>query len=292
MQLKDTLNLPQTEFPMRGNLTVREPARLAHWEKIGLYAQNPGNGTPSCRAFILHDGPPFTNGDVHIGTALNKLLKDIVLRHKTMRGHRTPYVPGWDCHGLPIEHKVSKELREQKKTLTPAELRAECAAFSARFIESSARNSSASASSPTGRTNTKPWPPPTKPPSCAPSPSSSNTASFTAAKNPSTGPSPAKPPSPRPKSNTRTTSARRDLRQISRARGAKRQKFGLPTDKPLSIVIWTTTPWTLPANLAIAVHPNVAYRVLQTDGRISTRRGTAGGIGNQGNVAFRPPWAA
>ena len=100
--LKDTLNLPKTDFPMRANLVGREPQRVSHWEKLDLYSRIQARnaaGTP----FVLHDGPPFTNGDVHIGTALNKTLKDITLRYRSMRGHRTPYVPGWDCHGLPIE---------------------------------------------------------------------------------------------------------------------------------------------------------------------------------------------
>ena len=132
--LKDTLLLPKTDFPMRAGLVQREPSRLAHWEKLGLYARIQQNraGAP---AFVLHDGPPFTNGDVHIGTALNKTLKDIVNRYKSLRGYRTPYVPGWDCHGLPIEQKVSREIQEQKLTLTTAELRARCDAFSEIWIE-------------------------------------------------------------------------------------------------------------------------------------------------------------
>src|SRR5450759_1799077 len=132
-ELKDTLQLPKTDFPMRANLVQREPARLAHWEKIDLYAaiQRQRAAAP---VFVLHDGPPFTNGDVHIGTALNKTLKDITLRYKSMRGFRTPYVPGWDCHGLPIEQKVTRELQEKKLTVTTSELRQQCDAFSERWI--------------------------------------------------------------------------------------------------------------------------------------------------------------
>ena len=131
--LKDTLLLPKTDFPMRANLVQREPARLAHWEQLGLYEriQQQRAGAP---AFVLHDGPPFTNGDVHIGTALNKTLKDIVNRYKSMRGFRTPFVPGWDCHGLPIEQKVSREIKEQNLTLSTAEMRAKCDAFSEVWI--------------------------------------------------------------------------------------------------------------------------------------------------------------
>src|SRR5437879_12558678 len=123
MDYKHTLNLPQTDFPMKADLVTREPERLNQWETSRLYeriqVQRAG-----AEKFVLHDGPPFTNGDVHIGTALNKTLKDIVNRYKTMRGYCVPYVPGWDCHGLPIEQKVSKEVREEKLTLTTAELRA------------------------------------------------------------------------------------------------------------------------------------------------------------------------
>ncbi|HUR59190.1 MAG TPA: class I tRNA ligase family protein, partial [Opitutaceae bacterium] len=132
-ELKDTLQLPKTDFPMRAGLAQREPGRVAHWQKFGLYQaiQRKRAGAP---VFVLHDGPPFTNGDVHIGTALNKVLKDMVNRYKTMRGFRTPYVPGWDCHGLPIEQKVSREIQEKKLTLTTAELRARCDAFSETWI--------------------------------------------------------------------------------------------------------------------------------------------------------------
>ena len=123
---KDTLNLPNTKFPMRGDLVKREPARIEHWKKSDLYGriQKKNAGRPK---FVLHDGPPFTNGDVHIGTALNKILKDVILRYKSLKGFATPYVPGWDCHGLPIEHKVVKMLREQKRDVDTAQLREECA---------------------------------------------------------------------------------------------------------------------------------------------------------------------
>ena len=134
MELKDTLNLPVTNFPMRANLVEREPNRIQHWVDIDLYHKIQEKNKSGAK-FILHDGPPFTNGDVHIGTALNKILKDIILRYKSMCGFSTPYVPGWDCHGLPIEHKVAKEIKENKRELTIAELRSECANFSKSFIE-------------------------------------------------------------------------------------------------------------------------------------------------------------
>ncbi|MDR2420149.1 MAG: isoleucine--tRNA ligase [Puniceicoccales bacterium] len=117
---------------MRANLVEQEPERIARWEQMHLYEKIQEKNQQGA-FFILHDGPPFTNGDVHIGTALNKILKDIILRYKSMRGFRTPYVPGWDCHGLPIEHKVAKQLREEKSSLSVPELRRACAEFSKKF---------------------------------------------------------------------------------------------------------------------------------------------------------------
>ncbi|MEO0055865.1 MAG: hypothetical protein RLZZ50_1812, partial [Verrucomicrobiota bacterium] len=131
--LKHTLSLPKTDFPMRGDLPKREPLRLAAWEKLKLY-ESIQQKRAGQTAFVLHDGPPFTNGDVHIGTALNKSLKDITLRYKSLRGFRTPYVPGWDCHGLPIEQKVAKEIQASGQQLSTAELRARCDAFAESWI--------------------------------------------------------------------------------------------------------------------------------------------------------------
>ena len=132
IKLKDTLNLPKTNFPMQAQLVKREPERLKHWEESHLYELIQKKNEKNQR-FVLHDGPPFTNGDVHIGTALNKILKDIILRYKSMQGFSTPYIPGWDCHGLPIEHKVSKEQPELLKN--PIELRKVCDQFSEAFIK-------------------------------------------------------------------------------------------------------------------------------------------------------------
>ena len=116
MDYKATLNLPRTDFPMKANLPQREPEWLARWEQERLYEriQEAGQGRPR---YILHDGPPYANGRIHIGHALNKILKDIIVKSKTMSGYQAPYVPGWDCHGLPIEHQVMKDLGEKKKDL-------------------------------------------------------------------------------------------------------------------------------------------------------------------------------
>src|SRR5881392_3993698 len=106
---KVTLNLPRTDFPMKANLATREPDILKRWETMDLYTRQRAarRGKPK---YILHDGPPYANGDIHIGHALNKILKDIIVKSKTLGGFDAPYVPGWDCHGLPIEHAVEKKI--------------------------------------------------------------------------------------------------------------------------------------------------------------------------------------
>ncbi len=136
MDYKNTLNLPRTDFPMKADLVAREPERLAQWEKTGLYRKIQAARAQATAKFVLHDGPPFANGDVHIGTALNKILKDIIVKYKTLRGFNAPYVPGWDCHGLPIEFKVSQEMRKAGDTNTDAvAIRKACEAYARRYID-------------------------------------------------------------------------------------------------------------------------------------------------------------
>jgi isoleucyl-tRNA synthetase len=112
MEYKDTLNLPRTDFAMRADLVTREPERLKKWEAANLYAKIQASRA-TAEKFVLHDGPPFANGDVHVGTALNKILKDIIVKYKTLRGFSAPYIPGWDCHGLPIEFKVAQQMTKE-----------------------------------------------------------------------------------------------------------------------------------------------------------------------------------
>jgi isoleucyl-tRNA synthetase len=260
--LKDTLQLPRTDFPMRAELPRREPARVAHWEKTGLYEaiQHRRGGAP---AFVLHDGPPFTNGDLHLGHTLNRTLKEIVLRYKSMRGFRTPYVPGWDCHGLPIEQKVSRELQEAGQHVTVPELRARCDAFSELWI---------------GRQRTQvqrlgvlaDWKNEYK--TKAPAYEADIVRTFAAfveqglvyrSKKPVYWSIPFE-----------TALAEAEIEYKEHSSIAIWVKFCLPqqeadrigdlvTDKPVYIVIWTTTPWTLPANLAIAVNPDARYVVAE-----------------------------
>ncbi len=133
MEYKDTLNLPNTDFPMRANLPKREPEILQHWQQIDLNRQL-DQTNQSQQSFILHDGPPYANGHLHMGHALNKILKDIIVKSKRMNGFYTPYVPGWDCHGLPIELKVDKKLGKKKREMSKADFRRECREYAKEWI--------------------------------------------------------------------------------------------------------------------------------------------------------------
>lgn len=149
---KNTVNLPQTEFPMRANAVEREPEIQRFWQENAIYqtliAENPGE------KFILHDGPPYANGTLHMGHALNKILKDIINRYHILRGRKVNYVLGWDCHGLPIELKVLQNIKqEERKQLTPIELRRKAKEFALTTVAEQARGLSAGAS---GVTMTKP----------------------------------------------------------------------------------------------------------------------------------------
>jgi isoleucyl-tRNA synthetase len=133
-ELKATINLPKTAFPMKANLPQNEPKMLERWEQMGIYERirQARKGAPR---YILHDGPPYTSGPIHMGTALNKCLKDFIVKSKTMAGFDAPYVPGWDCHGLPIEIKVDKELGGKKLQMRPIDVRAECRKYAQRFLD-------------------------------------------------------------------------------------------------------------------------------------------------------------
>src|ERR1035437_6330977 len=132
---KNTLNLPRTGFPMKADLVAREPERLKKWQETGLYTKIQA-AHANAEKFVLHDGPPFANGDVHIGTALNKILKDIIVKYQTLRGKSAPYIPGWDCHGLPIEFKVSQDMRKAGDTTADAAtIRKACEAYARKYID-------------------------------------------------------------------------------------------------------------------------------------------------------------
>ncbi len=257
MDYKSTLNLPTTSFPMKANLFKREPEQLKAWEDMGLHdavrRQSKGQ-----KRFILHDGPPYANGHIHIGTALNKILKDIIVRSRQMAGFDAVYVPGWDCHGLPIEHNVDKELGEKKKTLTQAQVRRLCRAYAEKFIDIQREEFK--------RLGVMgDWG----------SPYLTMTYAYEAtiarecgrfAKNGSLFRS----KKPIYWCNTcRTALAEAEIEYQDEASPSIYVKFPMTGDlgaevpalsgKQVSVVIWTTTPWTIPANLAIALHPDFEY---------------------------------
>lgn len=131
---KDTLNLPSTAFPMKANLAQREPARIKQWQAMDLYGKirAAGEGKPK---FILHDGPPYANGDLHVGHAVNKILKDFIIKSRTLSGFDAPYVPGWDCHGLPIELNVEKKVGKPGQKVSASEFRQKCRDYAAGQVD-------------------------------------------------------------------------------------------------------------------------------------------------------------
>src|SRR5438309_9083569 len=133
-ELKDTLNLPKTDFAMKANLPQNEPKRLDFWSKIGIY-QRIREARKDAPKYLLHDGPPYANGEIHLGHALNKCLKDFVVKSRTMAGFDSPYVPGWDCHGLPIEIKVDEKLGRKKLEMAPLEVRKACREYAQKYLD-------------------------------------------------------------------------------------------------------------------------------------------------------------
>lgn len=247
---KDTLNLPKTDFPMRANLVEREPKRLASWDEEKLYhkvqAKRKADGCPK---FVLHDGPPFANGDVHMGTALNKLLKDFILKSRSMSGFETPYIPGWDCHGLPIEFKVVKEA----KGLEPAEIRRRSEAFAREYID--IQRKSFKRLGVLGD-----WENPYL--TLDPKYEADIIRVFATFVERGMVYQSKKPVSW--SYGAQTALAEAEVDYEDKTSPAVFVRFPLLNDTfgaDTSMVIWTTTPWTLPANLAIAVHERFDYVV-------------------------------
>jgi isoleucyl-tRNA synthetase len=261
---KKTLNLPQTTFAMKANLPLNEPKRLEQWREIDLYRliREKSEGRPK---FVLHDGPPYANGRIHIGHALNKIIKDIVVKSKTMSGFDSPYVPGWDCHGLPIESAIEKELGSKKREMSPGDVRRACREFAARYLDiqredfirlgvlgdwfnpymTMSYDYEATIAGALGRfirtgmvyKGLKPvhW--------CTYDQSALAEAEVEYSDHTS------------PSVYVRFRMLDESVKQLD-----------LPIEKPLYAIIWTTTPWTLPANLAIAVKPDFDYDIVEHDG--------------------------
>ena len=245
---KDTLNLPRSDFPMKANLTAREPELLKMWEETRLYEQIL-KSREDRQLFVLHDGPPFANGDVHMGTALNKILKDLVVKSQTMLGKRAPYLPGWDCHGLPIEYKVVKESRD----LSPLEVRKKSEAFARKYVDLQ-------------REQFKrlgvfgDWDNPYL--TMDPKYEAEILRAFAVFVEKNLVYQSMKPVFW--STGAQTALAEAEVEYQERDDTAVYVKFPIATGDlagKASIAIWTTTPWTLPANLAIAVDAKELYVV-------------------------------
>ena len=256
--LKKTLTLPKTKFPMRANLVQREPQRLKFWEKERLYhrIQDKNANGPS---FVLHDGPPFTNGFVHMGTVLNKVLKEIIMRYKSMRGFRAPYVAGWDCHGLPIEHKAMLELRNRGGDLSPREIRQACAKFSGKYLKTQRRQFTRLGILTDWSAEYRTMDPAYEADILRTFASFIDQGAVYRSKKPVYWSIPC-----------RTALAEAEIEYKEHVSPSIWVKFvisdasAIDLKDPITAVIWTTTPWTLPANLALAVHPRLTYSVLRS----------------------------
>ena len=267
---KDTLNLPRTDFPMKANLQTAEPQALARWKAMGLYERirERRAGRPK---FVLHDGPPYANGQIHLGTAMNKILKDLVVKSRTMMGFDAPYVLGYDCHGLPIELKVDRELGPKKRDMSVADFRRACRAYATRFIDVMSvefqrlgvfgdwdhlyltmdfRYQAAIARALGQVRRTRPG-----------------------LQGQEAGPLVHPLPHGAGGSGSRIQRITRRRRSTSSSRWPGAASRNLTARVPelagrdVSVLIWTTTPWTIPSNLAIAFHPEFDYAAYDVDGR-------------------------
>jgi len=275
---KETLNLPKTDFPMRGNLANREPEMLKRWQTMDLYGQLRENAQGNAK-FILHDGPPYANGDIHIGHAVNKVLKDIIVKSKVMSGYDAPYVPGWDCHGLPIELQVEKKKGKAGLKISTAQFRQACRDYAQRQVDGQRKDfvrlgifgdwdnpyltmsyqSEADIIRALGSVinaghlhkGSKPvhW--------CADCGSALAEAEVEYEDKTS------------PAIDVRFT-VLDELALLARCDHTG--DIGHVGEGPVSVVIWTTTPWTLPANQAVALNPELAYVVVQTEGQYGAER--------------------
>jgi len=257
---KDTLNLPRTEFPMKANLVQKESEILNFWKQYNIYQKMLEK--ERSKAYILHDGPPYANGRIHLGHALNKILKDIIVKYKSMKGFYAPYVPGWDCHGLPIEHEVDKKLGSKKKEISILEKRRFCREYASRFLDIQREEFKRlgvfgdweepylTMSSPYEASIVREF------------------GKFVEMGYVYKG---KKPVHWCPVCVTALAEA--EVEYGDKESPSIYVKFRVKDPSRFTVhgsqftvyfVIWTTTPWTLPANMALALHPHLIYRIVKT----------------------------
>ena len=266
MDYRQSLNLPKTDFPMKANLAKREPEILKVWEEKGIYHQlsQRAKGRPK---YILHDGPPYANGNIHIGTALNKILKDFIVKSKFMTGYDSPYVPGWDCHGLPVEHEVEKSLGSKKGELSIVEIRKRCRDYAAKYV--GIQREEFKRLGVFGE-----WENPYLTMNFAYQATIVrefgkfllNGSVYKGKKPVHWCPT------------CKTALAEAEVKYEDHRSPSIYVKFKMVSEigddfpslkgKPISVIIWTTTPWTIPANLAIALHPDFNYVAVDVGGEV------------------------
>jgi isoleucyl-tRNA synthetase len=257
MDYKETLNLPKTDFPMKANLVKKEPEMMERWEKQKLYDRI-RQSSKGRKKYTLHDGPPYANGHIHMGTAFNKILKDLIVKSRQMAGFDAPYVPGWDCHGLPIEHKVDSELGSRKVGMTQAEVRHYCRKYAEKWID--IQRSEFKRLGVFGEWN---------------NPYLTMAFPYEATIVREFGKFYLKGSVIKSKKpiywciSCKTALAEAEVEYEAHSSPSIFVKFPMISDlsqdvpalkgKSVFVVIWTTTPWTIPANLAIALHPDLDY---------------------------------
>ena len=291
---KDSVNLPRTGFPMKANLQTAEPEWLARWQEMGLYEQIRKSrvGRPK---FVLHDGPPYANGHIHIGHALNKILKDFVVRSRTMAGYDAPYVPGWDCHGLPIELKVDRELGPKKRDMSIADFRLACRRYAAEYVD--IQRAEFERLGVMGLWS-KPY--------------LTMNYEYQAAIVRALGRFVEQGMVYKGKKpvhwciHCRTALAEAEVEYEDHASPSIYVEFPLAPEsaaelgsrvpalagRTVSVLIWTTTPWTIPSNLAIAFHPEFDYAAYDVEGRaVIVAEGLAARVGQAVGRSFGTPVA-
>ena len=259
---KSTLNLPKTTFPMKANLVQNEPATIKSWQKNGLYndIRDTRKGNPP---YVFHDGPPYANGSIHLGHLLNKVLKDLVVRSKTMAGFDCPYIPGWDCHGLPIEHKVMQDLGAKAADMSPMQIRRRCKTDAQKFVKLQSKQMKRLL---TLADYDNPYL------TMTPDYEAAVLEVFADLVKAGLVYRALKPVHWSIANQTALADAeleyhdREDTSVYVLFEVTDRSSLPaslhvdqVPPDAPIHLMIWTTTPWTLPANLAVAVHPRYTY---------------------------------